>query len=155
MNKKILKKLIIIFSLILILSPVLVSAALCSYTCPTGAAVYGKGLFNCICVVCYTKGDCYFYDILIVAFNAFNFLRNNVALPIAVLMVVIGGGMMIFSGGSKKMAESGRKTFQTAIVGFLIVFGVSIILNSLLLALTLGEVTDWIEFFKSALLGTL
>jgi hypothetical protein len=155
MNKIYFKKLIVIFSLIIIIFPFFVFAQE-PPKCPDGGTpALEKGLLSGICVKCYDKGDCDFKDILVVAFNGFNFLRDKIALPIAIIMVVVGGGMMILSGGSKKMIEKGRGTFNTAIIGFLIVFGVSVIINSFLLIITFGKITNWIEFFKSALGGSL
>lgn len=151
MNKNILKKLIIVFVLFFILFPVDIALG----ECKEGGVISDKGLMSGICEICYTKGDCYFTDISTIAFNAYNFMRNTIAFPIAVFMVIIGGGMMIFSGGSKKLAEMGRKTFQTAIVGFLIVFGVGLILNSFLLAIMGTTGLSWQQFVISAFSGNL
>jgi type IV secretory pathway VirB2 component (pilin) len=82
--------------------------------------------------VCLDSGNCNFCDAFTVASNIFKFLRNSIAFPIAVLMIIYGGVMMIFSGGSTKRVANGKKAMSSALVGFAIVWGGSLILNSAL-----------------------
>ncbi len=82
--------------------------------------------------VCMDSGNCTFCDFFTVASNIFKFLRNVIAFPVVVLMIIYGGLMMIFSGGSPSRINTGKKSMTSALIGFGIVWGVSLILNSAL-----------------------
>lgn len=81
---------------------------------------------------CVNNGQCGFCDIAKLISNIFNFLRNNIAMPIAILMIIYGGVMMIFSGGNSKNIQKGQKILTAAVIGFAIVLGVSLIINTVL-----------------------
>jgi type IV secretory pathway VirB2 component (pilin) len=68
--------------------------------------------------------------------NIIKFLRNVIAFPVVVLMIIYGGVMMIFSGGSPTRINTGKKSMTSALIGFGIVWGVSLILNSALMIIT-------------------
>jgi hypothetical protein len=59
-------------------------------------------------------------------------LRNTIAFPVVVLMIIYGGMMMIFSGGSPQRVKNGKKAMSSALIGFAIVWGGSLILNTVL-----------------------
>jgi len=99
------------------------------------------GFFTDVSDACYNNGDCQFCDLAKVAANIFRFLRD-IAFYIAVLMIIYGGIMLIFSGGSPKRIENGRKILTSAIIGFAIVVGVSLILNIVLTVAT-GSSLTW------------
>jgi len=88
---------------------------------------------------CYNNGDCNFCDIGRVAANIFKFLRNDIAFPLAILMIIYGGIMMIFSAGSTARVATGRKILTAAVIGFAIVVGVSLILNTVLIIVTKSQ----------------
>jgi len=99
------------------------------------------GFLSGISPGCYSSGVCDFCDIGKVITNIFKFLRNDIALPLAILMVIYGGIMMIFSSGSPARVTSGKKILMSAIIGFAIVFGASLIINTALIALTGSRLT--------------
>lgn len=82
--------------------------------------------------ICLDSGNCNFCDAFTVASNIFKFLRNTIAFPVVVLMILYGGVMMIFSGGSPQRVKNGKKAMSSALIGFAIVWGVSLILNTAL-----------------------
>ena len=82
--------------------------------------------------VCLNSGCCNLCDAFTVASNIFKFLRNTIAFPVVVLMIIYGGMMMIFSGGSPQRVKNGKKAMSSALIGFAIVWGVSLILNTAL-----------------------
>lgn len=86
--------------------------------------------------VCLDSGCCNLCDVFTVASNIFKFLRNTIAFPIVILMIIYGGVMMIFSGGSPQRVKNGKKAMSSALIGFAIVWSVSLILNSVLLVIS-------------------
>ncbi|MDP2856271.1 MAG: pilin [bacterium] len=117
----------------------------------TGLSLLGMGLpilaqaqggfLSGISAGCYSAGSCDFCDIGRVITNIFNFLRNDIAFPLAVLMVIYGGVVMIFSAGSSSRVASGRKILMSAVIGFAIVFGASLIINTALTVLSKSQFT--------------
>ena len=116
---------------------------------PTLASAAAGGLLTGITDSCYENGNCTFCDVVKVGTNIFNFLRNNIAFPIAVLFILYGGVMMIFAGGSKSQAENGKKVLMAALIGFAIVLCVSLILNSVLMVLS-KEKGGWKGFVNGS-----
>lgn len=110
-----------------------------------GVQAAAGGLLSGINDVCYENGDCTFCDVVKVGTNIFNFLRNSIAFPIAVLFILYGGVLMIFAGGSKSQIENGKKILFAALIGFAIVLAVSLILNSVLVVLS-GQTGGWQGF---------
>jgi hypothetical protein len=58
-----------------------------------------------------------------------NFLTKVVVLPVAVLMIIWGGFVIIMSGGNVSKFEQGRKIITTALIGVIISFSASIIIG--------------------------
>lgn len=92
-------------------------------------------------VGCYNSGMCGVCDFVKVLSNIFHFLRDDIGFPLAVLMIIYGGILMIFSAGSSKRVESGRKVLMAAIIGFAIVLAASLILNTVLMITTKSHFT--------------
>ncbi len=118
-----------------------------SWDCSGGPT---SGMLKGICVNCYENGDCSFCDVVKVGTNIFNFLRNKIAFPIAVLFILYGGVLMIFAGGSKSQIENGKKILFAALIGFAIVLAVSLILNSVLIVLS-EEKGGWKAFVNGSI----
>jgi hypothetical protein len=113
-----------------------------------GVQAAAGGLLAGITNACYDNGSCSFCDVVKVGTNIFNFLRNKIAFPIAVLFILYGGVLMIFAGGSKSQIENGKKILFAALIGFAIVLAVSLILNSVLMVLS-GEKGGWQAFVNA------
>ncbi len=137
----------IILGITLLPSFALASGASGSWTTPSGPT---SGLLAGISGFCYENGNCTFCDVVKVGTNIFNFLRNSIAFPIAVLFILYGGVMMIFAGGSKAQAENGKKVLMAALIGFAIVLCVSLILNSVLMVLS-KEKGGWKAFINASI----
>lgn len=90
---------------------------------------------------CTENGNCTFVHVGILISNIINILRNNIAFPLALIMVVYGGAMLIFSGGDSKKVANGQKALKAAFIGLAIVVGFSLILNTVVMMLT-GE-SSW------------
>ncbi len=86
--------------------------------------------------VCLDTGCCDICDFLTVIGNIFKFLRNDLAFPLAVLFIVYGGLLLIFSGGSMKRSENGKKFINSAVKGFAIVFAASLLVNTVMIVIS-------------------
>jgi hypothetical protein len=115
-----------------------------------GVQAAAGGLLEGIQDSCYENGNCTFCDIVKVGTNIFNFLRNKIAFPVAVLFIIYGGILMVSSRGSKSQIENGKKILFAALIGFAIVLSVSLILNSVLILLS-GEKGGWKAFVNGSI----
>jgi type IV secretory pathway VirB2 component (pilin) len=85
--------------------------------------------------ICVDMGCCSICDVMTVISKAFKILRNDIALPLAIIFGIIGGIMIIFSAGSPNKVKSGRTYIISALIGLLIVFGASLIVNTVTIAI--------------------
>jgi type IV secretory pathway VirB2 component (pilin) len=85
--------------------------------------------------ICIDMGCCSICDVMTVISKAFKILRNDIALPLAIIFGIIGGIMIIFSAGSPNKVKSGRTYIISALIGLLIVFGASLIVNTVTIAI--------------------
>ena len=116
---------------------------------PNLALAAAGGLLSGINNACYENGNCTFCDVMKVGSNIFLFLRDKIAFPVAILFIIYGGVMMIFAGGSKSQVENGKKILFSALIGFAIVFSVSLILNSVLMILAKETGSKWQAFINN------
>lgn len=65
--------------------------------------------------------------------------------PIATLMLIIGGVILLLSGGSPETSSLGKKIIFATIVGMVLVYGSWLIINTLLSAL--GYRGEWTDIF--------
>ncbi len=85
--------------------------------------------------VCVEMGCCSICDVMTVVSKAFKILRNDIGLPLAIIFGIIGGIMIIFSAGSPDKVKKGRTYISSALIGLLIIFGASLIVNSVTIAI--------------------
>ncbi len=67
---------------------------------------------------------------------------DGIVFIIAVIMLVIGGAMIIFSGASPSLFKKGKDTITWAIVGLVVIFGAWLFVNTFFLMI---GVADWTE----------
>lgn len=72
-----------------------------------------------------------------IAKNVLNFLLSIVGI-IAIISLVIGGGMYLTSAGDEGRAETGKKMTQYAIVGIIIALGSLVIVNQIVALIGAG-----------------
>lgn len=108
-------------------------------------AANGRGFLNGISEECYNAGQCKFCDVITVIFNILRFLRNDIAIPLAILMIIYGALVLIFAGGSPNQIQKGQKILRSAFIGILIIFGASLIINTVGILLV-GENFTWSSF---------
>jgi len=74
-------------------------------------------------------------------YNVFDFMIRWIALPLASLMIIAGGVMILVSAGNPGLAGMGKKTIIAVIIGLVLVFGawqiIAFIMN------TLGYNANW------------
>lgn len=75
--------------------------------------------------------------LLEIAKNVLNFLLSIVGI-IAIISLVIGGGMYLTSAGDEGRAETGKKMTQYAIVGIIIALGSLVIVNQIVALIGAG-----------------
>ncbi len=91
--------------------------------------------------VCVSMGCCSICDIMTVISKAFKILRNDIAFPAAIIFGIIGGIMIIFSAGSPNKIKSGKNYITAALIGLMIIFGASLIVNTVLIAISKSKWT--------------
>ncbi|MGB9847695.1 MAG: hypothetical protein ACPLKV_00530 [Minisyncoccia bacterium] len=134
------KKEIIIFSLILIFLFVTQITVFAQVKIDVEKQTADKGLLSGIASACYESGQCTLIDFMIVVSNIFRLLRE-IAFWAAVGFGIYGGINLIISQGNPSKIKSGRNIIMAAFVGLMIVFGVSLIINIALLALSKKPIT--------------
>ena len=81
---------------------------------------------------------CTLCHLFIMAKRIFDFLFLYLAIPLGVLMIIIGGAFILTAGGSPERTGQGRKILTAAIIGIVIFFASWIIVNTVLSFLTTG-----------------
>jgi uncharacterized membrane protein YraQ (UPF0718 family) len=99
-------------------------------------AVGEKGIMSGIKKSCLDFGQCEFQDVLQIIANVFKLLRS-LAFYVAIGFAIFGGIKMIISQGNSKGLESAKKTLTSALIGVLIAYGASFIVN-IVITLLLG-----------------
>jgi len=114
--------LISLFFLILSLTPVFTNAAI---------------------VPCGNPGQaqCTITDFFVMLNNIYNFIVWNIAAPLAILGLTIGGIFMMISAGNPQLLGTGKNILKMAIIGLVLVFCSWIIVNTILTAL--GYKGNW------------
>lgn len=88
--------------------------------------VRAAGLVPCI------GSECRLCDLLVLIVNLTSFMMKNIAAPLAGLMFLIGGIMMISSGGEQKRYASGKQIFINTLIGAALVLSAWAIVNTII-----------------------
>lgn len=94
--------------------------------------VFAQGLVPCggpqdPCTIC---------DFGILIINITNFLIQNIAVPLAGLMILVGGLMIMFGAASEEKVKTGKKILTNAIFGVIIVFIAWLLVDTAIKVLT-------------------
>ncbi|KKQ20783.1 MAG: hypothetical protein A3G45_00110 [Candidatus Staskawiczbacteria bacterium RIFCSPLOWO2_12_FULL_37_15] len=94
-------------------------------------------------VPCGNPGEnaCTINDFFIMLGKIFNFAITMIVAPLATLMLIIGGVLILISAGNPNLAGLGKKTLYAAIIGIALAFGSWVIINFILGAL--GYTGNW------------
>ncbi len=83
-------------------------------------------------VPCGTSCQCTIENFFLMLARIFDFAIKFIAMPLAVLMLVIGGILIMISAGNPNMASLGKNTLYAAIIGLVLVFGAWLIIDFIL-----------------------
>jgi len=81
------------------------------------------------------QDNCTITDFFKMLGNIFNFIVNDIAIPVAVVALVIGGVILLISAGNPNMVGLGKKILWSAIIGLLLALCSKLIINFILNAL--------------------
>jgi len=70
-----------------------------------------------------------FFDMLI---NIYDFIVKDIATPLAIIALIIGGALMMLSGGNPSLMGKGKTILFAAIIGLVLVFASWVIIDSIL-----------------------
>ena len=87
--------------------------------------------------------DCKPCDLFRLIVNITNFLFYQIAMPLAGLMFLIGGIMMISSGGTETRYKKGKEILVNTLFGLIIALAAFVIVNSLVSFFGSGDILDW------------
>jgi|SRR3989338_11321664 len=76
--------------------------------------------------------DCNPCSLLQLISNVVNFIVLDITMPLAGLLFLIGGIMMVAAGGSEERFKKGKKVFVDTVIGVLIILGSWVIVNTLI-----------------------
>ncbi len=94
-------------------------------------------------VPCGNPGEkaCEIGDFFIMLGRIFNFAMTMIIAPLATLMLIIGGVLILISAGSQDLYSRGKETLKWAIIGIALAFGAWVIINFILGAI--GYTGNW------------
>ena len=79
--------------------------------------------------------NCGINDFFTMLGNIYNFIVLQIATPLAVIALSIGGILMLISAGDPSLFGKGKEILKWAIIGLVLVFGSWIIINFILTTL--------------------
>jgi len=86
--------------------------------------------------------DCTLCDFFVLIDNIIDFALLRLAPPIALLMLIIGGGMFMLAAGDPQKVTTGRKMITSVLIGLAIIYGAYFLVGLLLQSIGLA---GWIE----------
>jgi len=79
--------------------------------------------------------------------NIFNFLLWDLSIPIATILFVVAGFIILISGGNQERVSLGKRIFVNTVIGLLIVFCSWLLIDTLFKTLATGEFSGaWNRF---------
>ena len=76
-----------------------------------------------------------------------DFVLINIIVPIAVLMIVVGGVMFLFAGANPNLVAKGKSIMTSVVIGLIIIFGAWLFISFFLSFLNVVEWTGLDEWF--------
>jgi len=81
------------------------------------------------------QNNCTINDFFTMLGNIYNFVVKDIATPLAIVAIIIGGVIMMTSAGNPGQFATGKKILFFAIVGLILAFGSYLIIYTILKAL--------------------
>lgn len=88
---------------------------------------------------------CYFFDLIN---NLIKFFLFTIALPVTILMFVLGGVLFLFAGAKPELMNKAKAIITAAVIGLVLMFGAWIMVNTVLQGLgiiAIPEVLKWYD----------
>ena len=82
------------------------------------------------------QNPCSICDLGTLVINVTNFLIYNIAIPLAGLMILVGGLMIMMGSASEERVKVGKKILTNAVIGTVIVFIAWILVDTVIKVLT-------------------
>ena len=82
---------------------------------------------------------CEFCDLFLLITNIFNFFLVTIIPPIATLLLVVGGFIMLTAGGNPQSISKGRTILTAVVIGLIIVYASWIFVNTIFQALGISQ----------------
>jgi len=79
--------------------------------------------------------NCGFQDLLDMLGRIYTFIIEDIATPLAVVAVMIGGVLILISAGNANLLGIGKKVFWSAIIGMILAWCSWLIINTVLTAM--------------------
>ena len=124
MKKNILIVLVLLFVVILIAPQIIIARG---FNPEKGIVPCGKAANG--------SDACTITDFFVMLAIIYDFIVKWIATPLAVLMLVIGGVLMLISAGNPVLLKKGQDFFWAAIIGLVLVFCSWLIINFIMTAL--------------------
>ena len=89
---------------------------------------------------------CQFCHFFVMLDGIIDFVLVYIVIPVAVLMLVVGGVMFFFAGARPDMMAKGKKLITSVIIGLVIIFASYMIVGAVLAAMGLADtnpIKDW------------
>jgi len=92
---------------------------------------------------------CHFWNL---ASNLINFISFSLAIPIAVVLIIVAGGILMFSGGNQDKVALAKTILTNTIIGLLIIFCSWLLIDTLVQSVASRDTTEgvivwaWNEF---------
>jgi len=83
---------------------------------------------------------CSFFEMLA---NIYDFIVKNIATPLAILALTIGGILILISAGNPNLLSLGKGILYSAIIGLVLVWGSFLIINFTLHAIGYNNADSW------------
>lgn len=87
---------------------------------------------------------CTLSDFFVLIANVYNFIVFNIATPLATLMVVIGGILMLLSGINANWFNTGKNMIKWSIIAILLIWSAVLIIDTVFKAI--GYTGNWQTF---------
>ncbi len=91
---------------------------------------------------------CQFCHFFVMIDGIFKFVLVYLVPPIAVLMMVIGGMMFYFAGGSPNMMSQGKSLIKSVVIGIFLAYGAYMIIGFALTALGAADANSIKDIFQ-------
>ncbi len=85
---------------------------------------------------------CTFRDFYVLAAKIIDFMLYGVAMPVTVILIIMGGFKLMMSQGSSAKLQEAKKAITAAIVGLAISLGAWIIVGTIIQALCVASAPD-------------